>query len=221
MNLGAITMRKKTTKDKILYILKKDIEIAIKDLMDYFSISEVAVRKHLNELIRQGFVRDRTVKKAIGRPYHVYALTGKGHQTFPNEYEDLPIQLLQDLELSQGKGAVHRLLNTRKEREEAELGLELTTHDFPQRVKEMVDIQEERGYMIEMREMETGGYEIKNFNCPIFNLASNYKIVCSNEKDMYRKLFPESKIASLSCLTSGGKYCCWTITEPEKEVQNV
>ena len=51
-------MNKRTSsKEKILYILKKDSEISIKDLMEYFSISEVAVRRHLNDLIRQGFVR--------------------------------------------------------------------------------------------------------------------------------------------------------------------
>ncbi|MBO1004994.1 helix-turn-helix transcriptional regulator [Pseudogracilibacillus auburnensis] len=207
--------KRRTTKDKVLHILKKDNEISIKDLMEYFTISEIAVRRHLNDLIRQQFIKERVVKQNIGRPYHLYSLTKKGHDTFPNQYEQLPVELLKDLEMLQGKKAVHDVLKKRKEREETELEAELTKKSFGEKIEKMAEYQEEKGYMLEYEQTAEGHYEIKNFNCPIYNLANSYGIVCANEKDMYRKIFPNSEVISHSCMTKGSKYCCWTITKPK------
>lgn len=207
--------RKKTAKEKILDILKKDHEVSIKELMDYFTISEVAVRRHLNDLIRQQFVEERVVKQDIGRPFHLYSLTRKGHETFPNQYDHLPVELLKDLEALHGKKVVKEVLLKRKEREENELVTELEKANFDDKVKRMVELQGEKGYMLAYEQTEDGHYEIKNFNCPIYNLATEFKVVCKNEKDMYRTIFPGSKITSRSCMTSGGKYCCWVISKPD------
>ncbi len=209
--------KRATTKEKILQILKKDNEISIKDIMEYFTISEVAVRRHLNDLIRQGFVKEKIIKQDIGRPYHLYTLTGKGHDTFPNQYEELPVELLEDLEELQGADAVSELLLQRKKREEKELVSRLNTDNFDEKVLSMLDILEEKGYMLDYQKTAAGDYEIRNFNCPIYNLASNYVEVCQNEKDIYTGLFPKSNVISTSCMTKGGKYCCWTVTKPETE----
>lgn len=210
-------MTRMTTKDMILHQLKKEYEVSMKELMMHFSISEVAVRKQLHDLIRQGFVRKRKVKADIGRPMLVYALTDKGHHTFPNQYKMLPKELLEDLEASLGKQAVHKLLSERKDREERELQSYMKDASFSEKLAKLVHYQEEKGYLIEMETRETGDVELKNFNCPIYHLASNYQMICTNEKDMYRNLFPDSKIMSSSCMTKGGKYCCWTITNPTAE----
>lgn len=204
-----------STKQKLLNILKREHECTIKEIMVHFEISEIAVRRHLRDLISQDFIRDRTVKQDIGRPYHVYALTDKGHLTFPNQYEELPIQLLHDLEEIQGRKAVRDLLLKRKEREQAEFESLLGDRTFDDKVKKIIERQNERGYMIEYEKTEQGNYEIKNFNCPIYNIASNYGQICNNEKDMYRHLFQESEVVAESCMTKGGTYCCWVISKPE------
>ena len=192
----------------------------MKELMKQFCISEPAVRKQLNELIRQDFVRERTVKKELGRPYYIYELTGKGHQTFPNQYEALPMELLQDLEASQGEEAVQELLRTRKAREEREMKKELKADPFKQRVRNMIKYQEEKGYMVDARETEDGDFEIINYNCPIYNLASNYTIVCEHEKEIYTDLFPGSRVQSHACMTTGENCCCWTISHPKNEEES-
>lgn len=204
-----------STKDKILHILKKDVKTSIKEIMDYFTISEVAIRRHLNDLTRQGFVKEEVVKQEIGRPYHLYSLTDKGHQTFPNQYEQLPIELLEDLEELEGKEVVRELLLQRKKREEKELAAALYASDFTGRIAQLINLQEKKGYMIEYEENDDQSIEIKNFNCPIYTVASKYKEICTNENNMYENLFPGSKISFNSCMTSGEKYCGWVITNSE------
>ena len=44
-------------KQKILDTLKKEKDVSIDDLMIHFTISEIAVRKHLKQLEADGFVQ--------------------------------------------------------------------------------------------------------------------------------------------------------------------
>lgn len=207
--------KRATTKEKILYILKKDGEVSMKELAAHFTISEIAVRKHVAELLRQEFIQERQEKQAIGRPFYLYSLTKKGHQTFPNQYEELPLQILEDLETMQGKTAVDDLLLVRKEREQLEYEEQLPFENFDDKVRKVVELQKNKGYMIEYDQTERGDYEIKNFNCPIYNVATNYTQICDNEKVMYEKLFPGSEVTVKSSLARGKKYCHWKITRPK------
>ena len=207
-----------TTKEKILNSLKltKEHECTMKDIMEHFSISETAVRKHLQELISSGFIRERIVKQEIGRPYHLYSLTGKGHSTFPSQHEQLPLDLLQDLEEVGGKQVVNELLLKRREREEKELFSALSHKDFEGKMRKLTELQNEKGYMMEYRETPEGNYEIINYNCPIYNLASSYGQICKNENGMIAKIFSDGDVVSKSCIVSGGKYCGWLLTKHQE-----
>src|SRR5690625_4751948 len=128
-------MNKRTpTKQKLLNILKKDHRCTIKDIMVYFTISEIAVRKHIHELEQQGFIRKISNKQDIGRPFYMYELTDKGHKTFPNQYEKLPLELLRDLEDLQGTKMVDSLLEKRMERETSFFKQEIKTEDFDDKI---------------------------------------------------------------------------------------
>lgn len=209
-------MNKRTpTKQKILNILKRDSSCSVKEIMEYFNISEIAVRKHINELEQKGFINKITIKQEIGRPYYVYELTNKGHQTFPNQYEKLPLELLQDLEELHGKKAVQDLLTKRMKREESFLKKEVQSDNFDQKIADIARIQDAKGYMVEYGKQADGSYEIKNFNCPIINISSSYRQICSNEKKILENLFSDSDVIARTCITTGDHFCNWTITKPK------
>src|SRR5690625_384028 len=206
------------TKQKILNILKKDHQCTIKDMMNYFSISEIAVRRHLGELEHQGFIEKRSTKQEIGRPFYTYKLTGKGHLTFPNQYEQLPVELLQDLESIEGKETVEAVLSKRMEREKAFLESNISTQKFDQKISEIVKLQDEKGFIIEQTKLSNGDYVLKNYNCPIVNIASSYNQVCKNEKKVLSDLFSDSRVLQSSCIASGAHFCKWTITKPKESI---
>src|SRR5690625_420414 len=208
--------KRASTKEKLLNILKKDYKCTIKDIMVYFSISEIAVRRHLNELEQREFIAREEVKQEIGRPYYIYYLTEKGHQTFPNQFEQLPLEILQDLETSKGKQAVNDVLKQRMNREIEIFNDHIDQKKtFDEKIAEIAEIQDQKGYMIEYEKNAAGDYEIKNYNCPIINIASEYRQLCSNEKQAYAAVFPGSKVKSESCITRGDHYCHWIITNPK------
>lgn len=205
------------TKQRILNILKKDHRCTIKDMMKYFSISEIAVRRHLGELEQQGFIQKKSVKQEIGRPFFVYELTEKGHLTFPNQYERLPLELLKDLESIHGKDAVNAVLAKRMEREKDFFATKIHTNDFDQKITEIVKLQNEKGFIIEYSKLPNGDYELINYNCPVINIASTYRQLCKNEKKVLSTVLPNSEVQPSSCIASSDHYCKWIITKPKNK----
>ncbi len=206
-----------STKLKLLQVLKREHTSTMREIMRHFTISEIAVRKHMNVLLREGFIEEEAVKQEIGRPYYVYTLTKKGHQTFPNNFEQLPIELLQDLEEVQGKEAVNQVLQQRMYREINAFQEALIDSDnFDEKMEEIARMQDENGYMVEFLKQEDGSYEMRNYHCPIINLASKYKEICANEQHTFSTLFPKSKVLAHSCITEGDHVCTWTFSRPKE-----
>ncbi|MCF3943260.1 helix-turn-helix transcriptional regulator [Oceanobacillus alkalisoli] len=208
---------KKTTKERLILILKKNKAVTMDELMAFFTISEPAVRKHLHELESEELIKKRKHKQKIGRPFYTYELTEKGHGQFPNQYEQLPVELLHDLEELQGPELVTALLDKRMEREEDELLTKLDGKDFDEKVHHLVEAQNNVGYMIEVEKTSDGDYILTNYNCPIVNIAKAYQQVCSNEKIMYNRLFHESNVVPEEYITTGSHICRWVIKAPKKD----
>src|SRR5690625_4433499 len=216
-----MSMNKRTsTKQKLLNILKKDHKLTMKEIMAYFTISEIAVRRHIHELIQQGFLKKQSMKQEIWLLYYIYELIEKGHATFTNENDTLPLEILQDLESVEGPQVVKKVLAKRMERDKAEFQQTIESDCFDEKVATIVRVQEDKGFMIEYHQTPNGDYEIRNYNCPIINIASKYQQVCSNEKKVLSDVFPDSKVISESCIATGGKYCKWVITQPIEKVED-
>ena len=50
------------TKQKLLTLLKKERDMTIEDIMVHFTISEIAVRKHLRELEYDNYIKKESIK---------------------------------------------------------------------------------------------------------------------------------------------------------------
>jgi len=217
--MKVISVKKQTpAKQQILYLLKKNKSLTMDEMMCHFSISEVAVRKHIHGLEQQKLVKKTSHKQKIGRPFYTYELTKIGHGTFPNQYESLPVELLQDLEEMQGTESVHALLLKRMEREKDQYERKLSSDNFDDKVMEVARLQNEKGYMVEIHETEEGQIELRNYHCPIANLASSYRQVCTNEKKIFETLFQESEVSAASNIAAGEHVCKWVITRPEGKI---
>lgn len=206
--------KKATTKEQLLLVLKKESECSMKDIMKHFTISEIAIRRHLRELISQGLIQEKAVKQEIGRPYHKYKLTSLGHETFPNQDNSLPLEILSDLESTLGREAVSTVLAQRKQRESNAYQAKIKDKSFDEQIKSIADLQDKEGYMVEYKKNPDGSFEIINYNCPVYSIAATYNEVCDNEKAVLEKTFPNSKVTSESRITEGKKNCCWVISKP-------
>lgn len=71
-----------------------DADGTAQELAERFGISANAVRAHLAALERDGFVRYRVERRGVGKPAHVYELTGQGESLLSRGYAPLLNSLL-------------------------------------------------------------------------------------------------------------------------------
>ena len=202
-------MKKETnsTRQVILTLLKRQKELTVSALATELELTEMAVRRHLRELEKDQLISSRVEKQAMGRPIHRYFLTEKGNESFPRNYNELSLGILQDLEQLSGSEIVDQLFEQRKERLFKKYEVDITG-SFEERIEALAKIQSEGGYMVEYKKTEDGSFEFVEYNCPIAQVAKEYPIACSCEQELFKKLLKTNSVERTSCIAKENSTCC-------------
>ncbi|UOQ84151.1 helix-turn-helix transcriptional regulator [Gracilibacillus salinarum] len=198
---------KQTTKDQILEILKKEVSLSVNEIITHINITHMAIRKHLTTLEKDGLVTYTHVKKEIGRPLQRYHLTEKGKRLFPSNYETISMEFLKDIEETYGKDAVTQLFKNREARQSSQYGPFLTTYTPKEKMQHMINIQNEKGYMAELKQEDDLHFEMVEYNCPIFSVARAYNVACQCETNMFKQVLGTENIERTQCKTDGDNHC--------------
>ena len=83
------------TRQQILLLLRRKGPMTAGELSDDLGIGSVGVRQHLALLERDGLVQTSGVRRSVGRPSHLYALTAAAEALFPKAYDHLLIDALE------------------------------------------------------------------------------------------------------------------------------
>ncbi len=204
-----IVVKKETnsTRQVILTLLKRQKELTVSALATELELTEMAVRRHLRELEKDQLISSRVEKQAMGRPIHRYFLTEKGNESFPRNYNELSLGILQDLEQLSGSEIVDQLFEQRKERLYKKYEVDITG-SFEERIEALAKIQSEGGYMVEYKKTEDGSFEFVEYNCPIAQVAKEYPIACSCEQELFKKLLKTNSVERTSCIAKENSTCC-------------
>ena len=203
-----------STRDTILHMLKTEGPLSTKALAAALLITEMAVRRHLGSLEKEGYIESRLVRQSMGRPLALYSLTPRAETLFPNKYSTLTLDLLDELAEEAGEEMVTRLFERRRDKLKQRYGPALTGATLAERVAALTEIQKENGYMAECEGSGDGKYIIKEHNCPISQIADRYEQACSCELELFSSLL-RAKVERTECLASGGCRCVYIVT-PEK-----
>jgi len=209
-----------TTRKQIVTMLRRLGALNANDIAKQLGISDIAVRRHLNNLERDRIVRADTVRQAMGRPTFVYSLTEDAEELFPKHYADITLEFLNDVQELQGPQAIDALFERREGRLEQKykerLGDVPASPDgdaLAARVGELAAIQEERGYMADWSKVDAGGgakYVITEHNCPIHAIAHNFNQACSSELSLFRKVL-KAEVEQVECKAKGGQRCVYEV----------
>lgn len=202
----------KTTKDKILDLLKKKADLTVNDLIDELGITHMAIRKHLTVLEKDGLIQSSEIRQPKGRPLYSYSLTEKGERLFPKNYEGISVEFLQDIEDSFGKDSVDALFKKREQRLTNQYRDQVQQQDSTlDKVREIEKIQNEKGYMAKANQIDENTFELIEYNCPILAIANNFKTACKCETEMFKKVLGTEEIQRVSCKTEGNNHCKFLI----------
>lgn len=187
-------------------MLKTAGPLGVSEMAKRLAITEMAVRRHLNTLERDGYIDSHMVRQSMGRPMHVFRLTEAAEDLFPKNYHTLTLDLLGELEDSRTVG---KLFGKRKEKllHKYVAGMEGKT--LEERVGKLAEIQNANGYMADWERTENG-FVLQEFNCPISQVANQYDEACECELQLFEELL-ETKVERSDCLAKGGCKCVYHI----------
>jgi len=198
------------TREKIIFLLKKNGPLSIEDLSKELHITSMGIRQHLLSLERKGYINYVTKRQGIGRPAFLYRLTEKAQNLFPTVYDEFILDTFRDIESNEGKQKIEELFQWRKNRflkDLRESSLEKKT--LPDTLFAITNHLDRKGYLSELQDTNNH-YSLKVFNCPIYRLASEYREACQFDLQMFKELIGK-EVSREECIVDGDTSCIYTI----------
>ncbi|WP_078548433.1 helix-turn-helix transcriptional regulator [Litchfieldia alkalitelluris] len=203
-----MTVKVKTnTRDCILELLKKEVSLAVNDLTKFLNITHMAVRKHLAILEKEELIKSVETKQPMGRPLQLYSLTEKGDQRFPKHYEGITLEFLNDIKDIHGDEAIQQLFTKREKRLTEEYKKRVNQKSSSEKMNEITKIQNEKGYMASVTQIDDVTFELVEYNCPIYAVAREFKMACRCETDMFKSVLEAEQVRRVCCKTDGDNHC--------------
>lgn len=194
-----------TREQLLLLLLENKAGLTIDELGTMLAISRNAVRQHLAALERDGLVSAGDVRRAVGRPSHLYTLTAAGREQFPRQYSLLAALVLAALQELHGPEATGPLFQQIAVRLAEQFGARVTGGNLAERAESVVALMNELGYVA--RADQAGeDVTLSAVNCVYHHLATEYPDVCSLDVALIERLVG-SRVEHTECMVRGGGSC--------------
>ena len=168
------------TRKEILSILRTRGERTVRELANELGLTQMSVRLHLDILRRDALITSREVHQAVGRPYFAFCLTEKADELFPKAYLQLAEGLIDAAEARGGQAAVVALFDGVIDNMERKHASRLVGKSLDGRVRELVEILSEEGFMADARSLDDG-FLLRTCNCPYGRVARSHPTLCRSE----------------------------------------
>ncbi|GKU79922.1 metalloregulator ArsR/SmtB family transcription factor [Paenibacillus sp. L3-i20] len=200
-----------TTRERILLLLKTSGRMSANELSIKLELTEMAIRRHMYELEREGSVHIMSIRQSMGRPLHMFELTAAADDLFPKNYHTLTIDLLAELEEDpEYAPLIDRMFEGRKRKLHERYSPRMKGKSLEQRVHELAVIQNAGGYMAQVERQNDNEYMLYEYNCPITGVAGKYGQACNCELALFRSLL-EVTVERTECLAKGDSRCSYSI----------
>jgi predicted ArsR family transcriptional regulator len=199
------------TRREILDALRRSSGLTADQLATTLGVTAMAVRKHLAVLQEEGLLAACVERRPVGRPVHVYVLTPRARERFPQQYQDLTNELIDDLRALDGEEKVALLFQRRAERAYMALAPAVAGQPLPERLRILTSHLDEQGYLADWEVTPDGDYLLKEHNCAIYGVAQCVPEACSCELDLFRRLLDDTEIAREQHVIDGDHLCCYRL----------
>jgi predicted ArsR family transcriptional regulator len=204
------------TRAQVVDVLRRGAA-SVADLAEALDLSEVAVRRHVQILEREGLVDAQTVRHGgRGRPGASYSLTDKGRRLFPDRSGELATELLDFLVEQHGRSALRSFLQWRVRRQEARYGAAVATagEDPAARAAALADVLSQDGFLADVAEVEGPGGRVQlrltQHHCAIQAVAEAHPELCAYEAALFQDVLG-ARVSRRETLAGGAPACVCTI----------
>src|SRR5260221_13830156 len=146
MPLGSASMARKrpdvptmiagrSTRMEVLELLRRKDRSSAESIAGDLGVTPNAVRQHLTNLERDGFVVSHPVKSGRGRPALLFSLTERADSVFPKRYGQLATMVLQEVQEMGGPEALDEVFSRVAARHAAAIEPSLDGLDFDEKLR--------------------------------------------------------------------------------------
>ncbi len=198
-----------------MHLLRSRGGVSADELARSLGVSRQCVRKHLDVLERDGYVEHNSERKERGRPSHVYRLTEKATtELFPKRYDLLAKSVLQQIGAVWGERGLNTIFCGCAGEMVSRFKPQLKGLSFDARIKRLAALLDEEGYDAEVERLADGSYILSEWNCPLTDVARDYRQLCERELQVYRELL-ETEVFRESRIAGGATRCIYRVLKPK------
>src|SRR3989440_5902868 len=168
----------RSTRMEILELLRRREAASAEEISGEMGIPPNAVRQHLTNLERDGYVRSEPVRHKRGRPSLLFSLTDRADAVFPKRYGQLATMVLTELQEMGGPELLDEVFERVAHRHADVVAPTMEGLDFDQRVRRLVEWIARAGTLAEYEET-AHGVRVTIHNCPFRHTALKFPQVCT------------------------------------------
>lgn len=202
------------TRHSILEILRQRRQATVDEIVSDLqarrgAITAVTVRHHLKLLQEEGLITAPELRRrsSPGRPQYIYALTGRAHDYFPNNYQRLAEGLLEQLQKYLPPDGVNVILEGVADHMARDV--EIPKGDMNARMDVVVEYLTERGYEANW-EQNDEGYVLYTANCPYHQISGDNPRLCDLDMRLVSSLLNVVP-RRISHVSNGDETCSYLI----------
>jgi predicted ArsR family transcriptional regulator len=194
-----------STRGQIITLIRRSSR-TVDELAQALDLTDNAIRAHLATLERDGFVKQRGIRRGSGKPSYVYDLTSEAEYLFPKSYGQVLYQLLEVLKERMTSEELEDLLRTVGRRIAAKWKIPLG--DLSVRLEAAVEVLNELGGMAEL-EIREGSYAIRGYSCPLSAAVPGHPEVCRLAETLLTEIVDVP--VKEQCERNGKVKCCFVV----------
>ncbi|CCV47622.1 transcriptional regulator [Yersinia enterocolitica] len=211
MNIDYSTSQPQSVAERLLLLLKTRGPLQATDAGKILGTTGEAARQQFVKLANDGLVVAAAQAKGVGRPIQLWQLTEAGNARFPDAHSELAVQLLRMVRTKLGEEALNLLIDTR-EQETRELYCQAMegAQSIDERVKRLVAIRSQEGYMAEYQTQTDGSILLIENHCPICAAATSCQGFCRAELEVFREAL-QAPVERTEHILSGSRRCVYRV----------
>ena len=203
----------RSTRMEVLELLRRKGHASAETIASDLGVTPNAVRQHLTNLERDGFVTNQPERRARGRPSLLFSLTERADSVFPKRYGQLATMVLQEVREMGGEEALDEVFGRVAARHASAIERDLEGLDFDQKLSRVVAWIGRAGTLAEQTEVEEG-VQITIHNCPFRNTALKFPQVCTITPQLISRLL-DTAVSQSDSIHRRDPYCSFVVQRPE------
>jgi DeoR family transcriptional regulator, suf operon transcriptional repressor len=209
-----MTEQQTSTKQDILEYLLKQGQATAQNLADALDITPQAIRRHLKDLQTEGLIVYQSVSTGTGRPQHIYHLSPKGREKFPNQYDRFVLSFLDTLVENLGYEQAAKMLQNHWHKKSIDYRQQLGQGKLLDRVAKLVELRRQEGYMADYHPVDERDdkFILTEHNCAISQVATSFPAVCGHELEMFAAALTDCQVERTHWLVDGEHQCGYLIS---------